>query len=180
MEEDKVTQIIKQINMSTTEDKILDRLLDRLRWPKTYPWQQPSVEAINQDGSQHQNFFDDDNFLNSMDCIKCYEEGHNLVLSNVGSLCRDLWFVQETLAKNFKRFINCNLYFGNGKKSVSFPLHKHDYSVIVKNLYGESIWVIDGKEVILKDQDAIWFDKETYHQVIKIKEPKASLTCNIV
>ena len=63
MEEDKVTQIIKQINMSTTEDKILDRLVDRLRWPKTYPWQQPSVEAINQDGSQHQNFFDEDDFL---------------------------------------------------------------------------------------------------------------------
>tara|TARA_R100001086_G_scaffold100956_1_gene50597 strand:- start:3537 stop:4091 length:555 start_codon:yes stop_codon:yes gene_type:complete len=183
MEEDKVKNILKEINfvdIAVTEFDILNRLLDRLRWPRIYPWNQPSIEAINKDGSQHQNFFDDDNYLNSMSCIQCYEEGHTLIMSNVGSLFKDLWLVEQVLYKNFKQKINCNLYFGNGKKSVSFPLHKHEYAVIVKNLYGESVWIIDGKEVILKDQDTIWFDKDTYHQVIAIKKPKASLTCNIV
>ena len=155
-------------------------MLDRFRWPKTYSWQQPSVEAINQDGTKHQNFFDEDDFLNSVECIKCYEEGHTLILSNIGSLFKDLWIIQQLLTDSFQRHINCNLYFGNGEKSVSFPKHNHDYSVIAKNLYGESKWIIDKKEILLKDQDAIWFDKGVDHQVIEINKPKASLTCNIV
>ena len=181
MEEDKVTKILKELKVSITESEILDRLLDRLRWPKTYSlYDMPSVEAINEDGSKHQSFFNDDNYLNSMNCIQCYEEGYTLILSNVGGLCKDLWLIQEILSDNFKRFIDCNLYFGNGKKSVSFKKHRHEYPVIVKNLYGSSKWIINDKEIVLNDQNAIWFDKETDHQVIEINEPKASLTCNIV
>ena len=69
--------------------------------------------------------------------------------------------------------------FGNGKKSVSFEKHQHDYPVIVKNIYGTSKWIIDNKEVILGNQDVIWFDKNTDHQVIEISEPKLSMTCNL-
>ena len=62
------------------------------------------------------------------------------------------------------RHIICNFYFGNGKKSISFDKHDHDYPVIVKNIYGESKWIIDEKEVVLKNQECIWFDKFVDHQ----------------
>lgn len=169
--------INKKINL--TEEDILEKLLDRRRWPKFYPWGQPSVEVINKDGTKHQDFFDKDGDLDSLKCIKCYEEGYTLILSDVGELSKDLWLIQEHLNKVFNRYINCNLYFGNGKKSVSFPKHQHEYPVIVKNIYGKSKWIINEKEVILKDQECIWFDKFIDHQVVTIDSAKLSLTCNI-
>lgn len=169
--------INKKVNL--TEEDILEKLLDRRRWPKLYPWGQPSIEAINKDGTKHQNFFDEYEYLDSLECIKCYEEGYTLILSDVGELSKDLWLIQEHLNKVYNRYINCNLYFGNGKKSVSFPKHQHEYPVIVKNIYGKSKWIIDQKEVILKDQECIWFDKFIDHQVVEINNAKLSLTYNI-
>lgn len=169
--------INKRINL--TEDNILEKLLDRKRWPKNYSHGQPSIEAIKEDGTKHQDFFDSDNFLNSLDCIKCYEDGYTLILSDIGELNKDLWLIQQHLNKEFNRYINCNLYFGTGKKSVSFPKHQHDYPVIVKNIYGKSKWIIDEKEILLQDQECIWFDKFIDHQVIEINNAKLSLTCNI-
>ena len=72
-----------------------------------------------------------------------------------------------------------NFYFGNGKKSVSFDKHQHDYSVLVKNVYGKSKWIIDEEEKVLENQDILWFDKNINHQVIEINTPKLSITCNI-
>lgn len=168
---------LKQVNLSETS--ILERLLDRYRWPYRYPWGQPSIEAILEDGSKHQNFFSRDDYLDSEECIKCYEEGHTLIFSNIGSFCKDTWIIQQLLNKQFNRHVNCNFYFGNGKKSISFDKHRHEYPVIVKNIYGKSKWIIDEKEVFLKNQDCIWFDKFIDHQVIEINDAKLSMTCNI-
>ena len=61
--EDKLIQQLKSQKISITEDTILERLLDRYRWPKLYSRDfQPSVEAIKEDGTKHQNFFDDDEY----------------------------------------------------------------------------------------------------------------------
>ena len=60
MVEDKLIQKLKSQKIDITEDTILERLLDHLRWPKRYAfYNQPSVEAIMEDGSIHQNFFDE-------------------------------------------------------------------------------------------------------------------------
>ena len=180
MVEDKLIQQLKSQKISITEDTILERLLDRYRWPKLYSRDfQPSVEAIKEDGTKHQDFFDDDDYLNSLDCIKSYEEGYSLIISKAGTLCKDLWLIQQILNQNYQKHINCNLYFGNGKKSVSFSKHNHPYPVIVKNIYGTSKWIIDEKQVVLEDQDVIWFDRGVDHQVIEISDAKLSLTCNI-
>ena len=168
---------LKQVNVS--EKNVLERLLDRYRWPFMYPWGQPSVEAILEDGSKHQKFFSKDGYLDSEECIKCYQEGYTLILSNIGCFSKDTWDIQDKLNKTFKTYINCNFYFGNGKKSISFDKHRHEYPVIVKNIYGSSKWIIDEKEVILKDQDCIFFNKDIDHQVVEINNAKLSMTCNI-
>jgi len=167
----------KVINIS--EDDILERLLDRMRWPVLYPWNQPSVEAINEDGSKHNDFFWKDGYLDSEKCIKCYEEGYTLILSAIQGFSKDTWILHQGLKNFYNLPINCNFYFGNGKKSVSFKKHSHHYPVIVKNIYGQSKWILEEKEVIVKDNDFIWFDKFIDHQVIEINQPKLSMTCNI-
>ena len=179
MVEDKFLEILTNKKVNLTEEDILERLLDRYRWPKEYPWGQPTIEAINEDGTKHQNFFYQDNYLDPEKCIKCYEEGYTLILSNIGGLIKDTWMIQQGLNQNFQRNINCNFYFGNGKKSVSFPKHQHEYPVIVKNIYGKSKWIINEKEVILNNQDVIGFDKFIDHQVVEINDAKLSMTCNI-
>mgnify|MGYP003130830960 FL=1 len=51
--------------------------------------------------------------------------------------------------------------------------------MIVKNIYGEGLWVINGKEKTVSQQDCIWFDKGVEHQVIDTKNKRLSMTCNI-
>tara|TARA_R100000742_G_C4272062_1_gene91140 strand:- start:409 stop:951 length:543 start_codon:yes stop_codon:yes gene_type:complete len=179
MVEDNLLKKINQVKVSINETDVFDRLLDKLRWPKQYPWGQPSIEAINVDGSKDQNFFGDDGYVDSDECIKRYEEGYALILSNIGGFTLQTWMIQQYLNKYFNKEINCNFYFGNGTKSISFKKHSHDYPVLVKNIYGTSKWIIDGKEVLLQSQDAIWFDSFTPHEVVEIVNPKLSMTCNI-
>lgn len=178
MVEDNFLNILKNKNISITEETILERLLDRYRWPQYYPWGQPSVEAILEDGTKHQNFFNKDGYLDSEKCIKTYEEGYTLILSNIAGFCKDTWIFESLLKDYFKKNINCNFYFGNGKKSVSFPKHKHDYVVIVKSIYGDSDWIIDKNKINVRDQECIWFDKYIDHEVVAINNLKLSMTCN--
>jgi hypothetical protein len=177
--EEKFLNILKNKHINITEENILERFLDKFRWPKIYPWGQPSVEAILEDGTKHQNFFNNDGYLNSEECIKCYEAGYTLILSNIGGFSKDLWTIQQILNYQFGKNINMNFYFGNGKKSISFEKHYHPYAVIVKNVYGSSKWIISEEEKVLENQDVIWFDKFINHQVVEINTPKLSLTCNI-
>jgi len=179
MVDDSILNKLNKIQVNLSETEVLDRLLDRMRWPKNYLNKHPSVEAIKEDGTKHQDFFEEDEYLNPAKAIKCYEDGYSLILSNIGGFNHSTFLIQEVLNDHFQKRINCNFYFGNGLKSVSFEKHKHDYPVIVKNIYGTSKWIVDEKEVVLSNQDVIWFDKNTYHQVIEISEPKLSMTCNI-
>lgn len=171
--------VLKDISINITEDQVLERLLDRYRWPYEYPWGQPSVEVITEDGNKHQEIFLEDKYLDSKKCINYYQQGYTLILSNIGSFNKETLLVANILEMIFKKPINCNFYFGKGTKSISFPSHNHNYAVIVKNIYGKSKWIIDGKEGIVQDQDVIWFDKHVNHEVVEINNAKLSMTCNI-
>lgn len=65
-----VPRIIKDYKIYLKEEDILNRIQDRIRWPKEYPWGQPSIEAVKKDGLKHQNFFNEDGYVNSNECIK--------------------------------------------------------------------------------------------------------------
>jgi mannose-6-phosphate isomerase-like protein (cupin superfamily) len=179
MVEDNFLKSIRDKKVNLTEQQVLERFYDRFRWPKFYPWGQPSVEAIKEDGTKHQDFFLKDNYIDSNKCIEIYLEGYTLILSNIGGFCKDTLEIQWMISDFFKTNVNCNFYFGNGKKSVSFDKHSHEYSVLVKNIYGNSEWVIDKQQINLHNQDCVWFNKGVEHQVLRIDSNKLSMTCNI-
>ena len=150
MIEKKIIDVIKNKNINITEIDVLERILDRRRWPKNYLCGQPSIEAILEDGlTTSQDFFDEDGYINSTKCIKVYEEGYTLILSNIGGFVRDTWIIQEYLKNTFNKKCNCNFYFGTGEKTVSYIKHSHKYPVIVKNIYGEAAWDRDWETYFL-------------------------------
>ena len=83
------------------------------------------------------------------------------------------------LLKIEKRWPHRYFYFSKPGQIPSFPYHKHDYDVIVKQIYGEALWKVENKEFILKPKDTCIIPKNTYHQVLSKNENKLSLTINI-
>ena len=64
-------------------------------------------------GVEREFSFEKDGYLNYPECIKCYEKGQTLILSNIGYFNKDISFIQTMLNEIFKKKIHCNLYFGN-------------------------------------------------------------------
>lgn len=181
MIDDKLISNIKNLKIDIDRTKIIERLVDRFRWPIFYPWQQQSVEIISPNGQKiHDQLFCEDGYLNSLQVINLYENGYTLLLSNIGNLFYDVSKLQQMLNQHFSFNICINLYAGYGTNSVSFGNHKHEYDVVVKNVCGTSEWLYDNtQKVMLKDQEILIIPRNTYHQVTKIYDDKISLTCNI-
>jgi hypothetical protein len=182
MIDNKIILDIKDLRIDIDRIQIIERLMDRFRWPIFYPWHQPSVEIISPNGQKkHTELFYDDGYLNSSKVINLYENGYTLLLSNIGNLFFDISKLQHILNQHFSFNVCINLYAGYGTNSVSFDNHKHDYDVIVKNVCGNSEWLYDNNhKIILKDQEVLFLPKNTFHQVTKILDDKISLTCNII
>jgi len=170
---------ISNIPINLTEQDILDRLYDRLRWPKAYPWGQPSIEVIKEDTRPYQDFFWKDGFIDSDKCIKYYQDGYTLVISNIGWLHKETTKIKNEVDNFFNFNINYNFYFGTGIKSTSFYPHAHTYDVLVKNIYGSSVWSLNNKETTLNKQKVLYVPKGIEHTVIKITNKKLSMTCNL-
>ena len=170
---------ISEMDVNIKEQDILDRLDDRFRWPKTYPWGQPTVEVIQEDGGQHQDFFWEDGYIDSDKCIKYYQDGYTLIISKIGFLHKEARKVKNELDNFFHFNINCNFYFGTGRKSISFPSHAHNYDVLIKNIYGSSVWLLNNKKTTLDRQRVFYLSKGTKHVVTKITDKKLSMTCNL-
>ena len=174
-----IQQVISDLTINLTEQDILDRFYDRLRWPKKYPWGQPSVEVIKEDQEPYQDFFCEDGYIDVEKCLKYYKDGYSLIISRIGWFTKETTQLQNLLSKFYNQTINCNFYFGTGKKTISFPPHSHSYMVLVKNIYGSSTWLINNKKVKLNKQKVLFLERNTTHQVIRIDNKKLSMTCNI-
>lgn len=170
---------IGNINIDITEKKLLDSLDNRKRWPMFYPWGQPSIEIILNNGNKTQDFFDENNLVISQKLINYYEDGYTLIFSNIGELFDDFKKVSDALNNIFGKKFNINAYFGKGTKSVSFKKHTHEYPVLIKNVFGKSEWIIQNKHITLEKQNVLLLDVFTEHEVIKINNAKLSLTCNL-
>lgn len=54
-----IAQAVRSMNVNVTEDDILLRIIDKWRWPRQYPWGDPSIEVINEDGRKSNDIYED-------------------------------------------------------------------------------------------------------------------------
>lgn len=181
IENDLIEKIrLQEINIS--KEFIIDRLQDRFRWPLEYPYMQgPSIEFIEKNGTKFdsQDLFPD-MFLNPYKALHLFHLGYTIIISNVGTLHRDIRKLYYMLTEHYQRHIQINMYAGTGESSISFYPHNHDYDVIVKNVCGKSKWIIGNEEKDLKDNEILVIPMFTDHSVISIENFKLTLTCNIM
>ena len=173
-------EIVKDTKIFLEEEGLLNLLKIEKRWPIKYPWNQPSVEIIDNLGSSRNNFiFNYDGYLNFNCWLEMYNLGYTTIISNILDLNEDLRNLQKTVIKQIGIKINGNFYFSKTGQNPSFNEHAHSYDVIVKQIYGSVCWRINNKEFILNPQDSILIPKNTKHQVFFHGEKKLSLTLNI-
>lgn len=171
----RAAEVVRNHEITLTQDKIFDLMKIRHRWPHG------SVEVINQLSRSSDQFYDLDRFLIFDQWKKLYDLGFTSILCNVLDLTSELRELDEKLLMVKGSYTNANMYISNGTREhrVSFPLHTHDYHVVVKGLYGVTKWQIADKIVELHPGDVFMLPVETPHAVIDTPEPRLTLTLNV-
>lgn len=183
----KIFDQIENINLSFAIDDLMERISDRYRWPRHYlkhvgGWNYdnvPSIKAILQNDEEFFDFYLDDGYVDANKVHDMYNNGYTLVLSRVQYLFNDISKITDILMNEYGN-ATANIYVGKGTSAVSFKDHTHPYSVLVKNVQGKSVWVLNNEEFIMNDQHALFFGPNVTHRVDRIIEPKLSITFNIV
>jgi|TARA_R100001509_G_C4883147_1_gene220900 hypothetical protein len=174
-----LTKKLQKINISLTEEQVLDFLKIKHRWPFSYPGGQPSVEIITNNGDMRRiPFFSVSGYLDYDKWKHFYDLGYTTVVSNILDLTEELRNLSSFIQNELGNEINGNFYFSKPGQKASFDTHAHAYHVIVKQIYGQSDWVCGEKNLILKPQETLWIPKRTPHSVISKTEAKLSLTLN--
>jgi len=178
-EADKILKILEDIKINITEEEMLELLKIRKRWPKFYAYNnQPSIEVINITGYKTLSLFSDDGFLDYDKWFQIYELGYTTIVSNILDIHKDLRKLYKTFLKELGFIPNCNLYFSRPGKRASFPAHAHNYDVFVKQIYGNSDWIVGDQKIKLSPQKTLISPKNVYHEVISKKNKKMSFTMN--
>jgi len=181
----KLANIVQSSNINITEEQLLELLKNTKRWPYRYPWNQPTIEIINNLGYTTSDlFFSQKNFsgftyLDYDKWIKYYDLGYTTIVSHVLDLTEELRNLNKKLNDAVGLNISANFYFSKPGQLPSFEHHSHKYSVIIKQIYGSSEWKVEDKKMTLKPQDTLLLPKNTLHSVINKKNKKLSLTINI-
>jgi hypothetical protein len=166
--------------LNITEEMIIERLIDRYRWPQFYNTGAPTLERIvGADGLKVQDFFWHDGHVQVEKLLDFYDQGYTIIISGTQFLFKDITNITHRLYQQFGKEINSNCYLSKGTQVVSYPKHNHDYSVIVKNIIGKSTWEINKTEYQLENQDVFLIGKFIDHQVKQIDGMKFSITFNL-
>ena len=181
---EKIRSTVESFNLNISEEELLNYLKNTKRWPQKYPWGQPSVEIINNIGTQSVNFYkahaySNQCYLDFDKWYKYYDLGYTSIISNVFDLNDGLRELSSKLSDITGMLLNGNFYFSKPGQIASFDGHTHNYNVIVKQIYGESKWVVGNKNINLKPQKALIVPKMNTHKVVTKINKKLSLTINI-
>ena len=168
-------KFIGEHEINLTEEDVLDLLQIKYRWPEM------AIEVINQMGNTSDGFFDSRKFLIYDRWKRLYDLGFTTLLNNVMDLTKELRALDKKLFEYKGSETNANLYFtaGTKDKRPSFDPHHHDYHVIVKPIYGTSIWSINGQVQEVNPQGVLILPAGTEHSVCSSEEPRLSLTINM-
>lgn len=162
-----------------SEKDILNFLKNKKRWPMKYPWGEFSIAFINNLGTKQSLFFDQEGYLDFNRWLNYYEKGYTCIIHNVLDLNEDLRKLDNYLKDKIGTEINANFYISKPGQRASFFPHSHNYPVIVKQIYGNTTWIINDNKVVLKPQKTILIPIQTTHEVISNDQNRLSLTINI-
>tara|TARA_B100001057_G_scaffold112274_1_gene110404 strand:+ start:356 stop:937 length:582 start_codon:yes stop_codon:yes gene_type:complete len=169
------SEIIKSHDIPIDEEKILDLLQIKYRWPE------PALEVINQCQKKSNGFFDSRGYIYYDRWKRLYDLGFTSLLSNIMDLTAELRSLDDKLYEYKGSETNANMYLsvGTTKRRASFDPHNHDYHVIVKPIYGICTWLINGQSQEVDPSDVLIIPAGTMHAVMDNKEPRLSLTMNL-
>tara|TARA_R110000796_G_scaffold93810_2_gene198406 strand:+ start:1903 stop:2475 length:573 start_codon:yes stop_codon:yes gene_type:complete len=179
----KLAKHIQNQKIEITEDFVLEKLKDNRRWPWKYSEGQDTVGLISNFYPEimYKPFFKN-GYLDYNEWKKFYDLGYTSIISNVFSTHEQLRELHEYLLNNTGIVCSGNFYIskGGGEQRPSFEGHIHEYSVIVKQIYGNGYWLVEGNEIILTPQHTLKIPAGAKHQLLEVKEPKLSLTINLL
>tara|TARA_Y100001937_G_scaffold115881_1_gene167185 strand:+ start:127 stop:714 length:588 start_codon:yes stop_codon:yes gene_type:complete len=184
---DKVVEIVKDTRIELNEPDIFNFLQNEKRWPVSYPWNQRTVEVItnidNGIGVSNFSFFNARGYLDYYKWKKFYNLGYTTIIANVLDLDNQLRVLQDKLEKHVGKQINANFYFSKSSltpiQKPSLSDHQHPYDVVVKQIYGQTVWKINNEYKDVHEDDVLLIPRNTVHSVVSSRERKLSLTINI-
>jgi mannose-6-phosphate isomerase-like protein (cupin superfamily) len=171
---------LENLNILLTEDDVFNFLKNEKRWPFKYICGQPSVEIIDNFGCKQSFFIKKNGYLNFEEWKKTYDLGFTTIISNILDLNEELRYIDNFLKMKTGKEVNGNFYFSIPGQLPSFSMHSHSYEVFVKQIYGETDWIIGSQKFTLKPQQTTFIPKGENHQVISKFNKKLSLTINLL
>lgn len=189
---------IKNKEIHITEEQVFDWLKMYHRWP--LKWESnnfiegtliggttnfDSISVITNNRIKTMSFFTKLTplglYLNFDDWYYYHERGFTSTLNNILDLNEDLREIEKVSKEILGFAAHGNFYFS--RKSdynvASFAPHNHDYTVIIKQIYGTSRWILNHKEFDVKPQQSFIIPTGCEHAVISKKTDKLSLTINV-
>tara|TARA_R100000734_G_C3309920_1_gene100653 strand:+ start:489 stop:1025 length:537 start_codon:yes stop_codon:yes gene_type:complete len=168
---------IEKYKLKLTEEQVLDFLRINHRWNHRnyFP-----VEVINNLKTiETKSFYNINGEFVFDSWYDYFKKGFTSIISNVLDLNHDLRKFREFLHKHTGTEMWCNFYFSRPGNTPSFGGHKHEYDVIVKQIYGKTTWLIGKQIIVLQPQKTLVIPKGFVHQVVDKAENKLSLTMNL-
>jgi len=168
-------KLIREFDITLTEEKMFDLLQIRYRWGHD------TIEFINHSGMSSTQFFDVDKHLNFEKYMELYNLGFPSILVNILDLTSELRELNRELFKLRGSHTYGNLYFSKGTTThrPSFDPHAHDYNVITKSIYGPARWKVGMSEYTVNPGETVLLPRGTQHAVLESTQPRLSLTLNM-
>jgi len=170
-----LSEIIGNHTISLDEEKVLDLLQIRYRWPRGV------VETINACGRGSVEFYTNDGYLDFIKWKHLYDLGFTSHITDIMDVTSELRELDDKIfaVKGSRTVSNFYIGKGNTNSRVSFPPHSHEYHVIIKPIYGVCTWLIGDAVQKIGPGDIIVLPSNTQHAVLEAPEPRLSLTLNL-
>jgi hypothetical protein len=189
---EKIHEIVLNHRILLTENDILEFLKIRNRWPYQYYHEIDDIHKVLSHRCPVQcigyndvpicdEFYDKRGRFIFDSWKKFYDLGFTTMISEVLDLTEELRDLEKKIREIIGINFGANFYFSKGQISntpSSWNHHNHSYDVVVKSIYGKSIWKI-GEDVVELENTSVGIFSGTYHSVISCPEKRLSLTINL-
>lgn len=185
----KFIEYVDSLSIDFTEDDCLDILKIKKRWgllnhaggnlfpTGVYSSITPYVEMMNNIGEKSwHHLYDIERFLDFDKFKHLYDEGYAFVITDMLDISEDFRNIYQYGLNILGATVHGNLYFSKGLQRPSYGNHTDLYDILIKNIYGESVFVIGQETKIIDKQQTLFIEKDIEHRVDSVNSKRLSLT----